>query len=192
MPYLSGRVLRQTTRTENSASSRFMRDQVAIEPVTEGEQLPEIQELAHAIWREHYPGIISPEQIEYMLQERYNLDTLRRDLTQGQIRYDRALIDGTLVGFSAYGPHSDAGALMLHQLYVDSARRGCGCARILVEAASEYARTHSFDRIVLRVNKGNHIAIAAYERIGFTKRGPIVSDIGGGFCMDDYLMQLDL
>jgi hypothetical protein len=44
----------------------------------------------------------------------------------------------------------------------------------------------------LRVNKGNHIAIAAYQHIGFTKRGSIVSDIGGGFCMDDYLMQLDL
>jgi len=169
-----------------------MREEVAIEPATEDVQLAEIRELAHAIWREHYPGIISPEQIEYMLQAGYNLDVLRRDLTQDQIRYDRALIDGTLVGFSAYGPHPDAGALMLHKLYVDAARRGRGCARKLVEAASDYARAHSFDRIVLRVNKGNHIAIAAYEQIGFTKRGPIVSDIGGGFCMDDYLMQLDL
>jgi ribosomal protein S18 acetylase RimI-like enzyme len=169
-----------------------MRAEVTIQPVTEDGQLPEIQKLAHAIWREHYPGIISPEQVEYMLQARYNLDTLRRDLAQGEIHYDRALIDGTLVGFSAYGPHSNPGALMLHQLYVDAARRGLGCARKLVEAASEYARTYSFDRIVLRVNKGNEIAIAAYERIGFTRRGPIVSDIGGGFCMDDYLMQLDL
>jgi ribosomal protein S18 acetylase RimI-like enzyme len=169
-----------------------MREEVTIEPATEDEQLPEIQKLAHAIWREHYPGIISSEQIEYMLQAGYNLDALRRDLTQDQIRYDRALIDGTLVGFSAYGPHSDAGALMLHKLYVDATQQGRGCARKLVEAASDYARANSFDRIVLRVNKGNHIAIAAYERIGFRKRGSIVSDIGGGFCMDDYLMQLDL
>jgi len=169
-----------------------MRAAITVEPATEDGQLSEIQELAHAIWRDHYPGIISHEQIEYMLQAGYNLDALRRDLTQGQIRYDRVLIDGTLVGFSAYGPHSDAGALMLHKLYVDAARRGRGCARKLVEAACDYARTHSFDRIVLRVNKRNHIAIAAYERIGFTHRGPIVSDIGGGFCMDDYLMQLDL
>ncbi len=169
-----------------------MRADLTILPATEDGQLAEIQELAHAIWREHYPGIISPEQIEYMLQAGYNLDALRRDLTQGQIRYDRALIDGTLVGFSAYGPHSDAGALMLHKLYVDAARRGRGCARKLVAAACDYARANAFDRVVLRVNKGNHIAIAAYERIGFTKRGPIVSDIGGGFCMDDYLMQLDL
>ncbi len=169
-----------------------MSAEVEIEPATEDVQLSEIQQLAHAIWREHYPGIISREQIEYMLAAGYNLDALRRDLTRGQIRYDRALIDGKLVGFSAYGPHPDAGALMLHKLYVDAATRGRGCARKLVAAACDFARAHSFDRIVLRVNKRNQIAIAAYERIGFTRRGTIVSDIGGGFCMDDYLMQLDL
>jgi ribosomal protein S18 acetylase RimI-like enzyme len=169
-----------------------MRDAVVIEPATEDGHLLEIHELAHAIWREYYPGIISTEQIEYMLRAGYSLEALRRDLTQGQIRYDRASIDGTLVGFSAYGPHSDAGALMLHKLYVDAAQRGRGCARKLVEAASEYARAHSFDCIVLRVNKGNRVAIAAYERIGFTHQGSIISDIGGGFCMDDYLMKLDV
>jgi ribosomal protein S18 acetylase RimI-like enzyme len=95
-----------------------------------------------------------------------------------------------LVGFSAYGPDPDAGALVLHKLYVEAAQRGRGCARKLVGAASEYALANSLDRIILRVNKRNQIAIAAYERMGFVNRGSIVSDIGSGFCMDDYLMQL--
>ncbi|HEX9813713.1 MAG TPA: GNAT family N-acetyltransferase [Myxococcota bacterium] len=168
-----------------------MSDAVVIEPATQDEHLSEIQALAHAIWREHYPGIISSEQIEYMLDAGYSMEALRRELTQGQIRYDRALIDGALVGFSAYGPHSDPDALMLHKLYVDAARRGRGCGRKLVGVAAEYARAHSLGSIVLRVNKTNRVAIAAYERIGFTNRGPIVSDIGGGFSMDDYLMKLD-
>jgi len=163
---------------------------VVIEPATEDTHLSEIHDLAHVIWREHYPGIISHEQIEYMLRTGYQLGALRRDLTQRQIRYDRALIDGALVGFAAYGPHADA--LMLHKLYVDAARRGRGCARKLVEAASEYARANAFDRIVLRVNKSNRLAITAYERIGFTNQGSIVSDIGCGFSMDDYWMQLAL
>ncbi len=29
--------------------------------------LPRVAELAGVIWRKHYPGIITPEQIEYML-----------------------------------------------------------------------------------------------------------------------------
>ncbi len=58
--------------------------------------------------------------------------------------------------------------------------------------ASEHARADSLDCVVLRVNKRNRVAIAAYERMGFSSQGSIVTDIGGGFEMDDYLMQLDL
>jgi ribosomal protein S18 acetylase RimI-like enzyme len=169
-----------------------MENEVVIEPVTQDGQLSEIHKLAHAVWRDHYPGIISSEQIEYMLQEDYSMDALRRDLTQNQIRFDCALVEGTLVGFSAYGPHSDKDALTLHKLYVEAAQRGRGCARKLVEVASEFARTHSLDRIVLRVNKRNRVAIAAYEQMRFSSQGAIVTDIGGGFKMDDYLMRLDL
>jgi RimJ/RimL family protein N-acetyltransferase len=62
----------------------------------------------------------------------------------------------------------------------------------LVEAAAEHALANSLNRVILRVNKHNRIAVAAYERIGFVNRGSIVSDIGSGFSMDDYRMQLDL
>jgi ribosomal protein S18 acetylase RimI-like enzyme len=169
-----------------------MGNEVVIEPATEDVHLSEIQKLAHAIWHEHYPGIISSEQIEYMLREGYNLEALQRESTQEEIRYDRALVEGALVGFSSYGPHSDAGALVLHKLYVEAAQRGRGCARKLVEAASDHALANSLSRVILRVNKRNHVAIGAYERMGFANQGSIVSDIGNGFCMDDYLMELDL
>jgi GNAT superfamily N-acetyltransferase len=192
LAYASDCGRRRSLGAQNSGRSRFMGNEVVIEPATEDGHLSEIQELAHAIWREHYPGIISSEQIEYMLREGYSLESLQRELTQDGIRYDRALVEGALVGFSAYGPHSDADALVLHKLYVEAAQRGRGCARKLVEAASKHALANSLNRVILRVNKHNHIAIAAYERIGFANRGPIVSDIGSGFIMDDYLMELDL
>jgi GNAT superfamily N-acetyltransferase len=169
-----------------------MGNKVVIEPAAENGHLSEIQKLAYEIWREHYPGIISSEQIEYMLQEGYSLEALRRDSAREAIRYDRALVGEALVGFSSYGPHSDVGALALHKLYVEAAQRGRGCARKLVGAASEYALANSLNRVILRVNKHNRVAIAAYERMGFANRGTIVSDIGSGFCMDDYLMELDL
>jgi len=169
-----------------------MGNEFVIEPATEDGHLSEIQKLAHAIWREHYPGIISSEQIEYMLREGYSLEALQRESTQDAIRYDRALVEGALVGFSAYGPHSDANSLVLHKLYVEAAQRGRGYARKLVEAAAKHALANSLNLIILRVNKHNRVAIAAYERMGFANQGSIVSDIGSGFSMDDYLMELDL
>jgi ribosomal protein S18 acetylase RimI-like enzyme len=169
-----------------------MGNEVVIEPATENVDFAEIQKLARAIWREHYPGIISSEQIEYMLRDGYSLEGMRRESTQEAIRYDRALVEGMLAGFSAYGPHSDANALVIHKLYVEAAQRGRGCARKLVEAASEYALANSLDRVVLRVNQNNRVAIAAYERMGFSNQGSIVSDIGSGFEMNDYLMELNV
>jgi GNAT superfamily N-acetyltransferase len=190
--YAFNRWRRRSLGAQNSGSSRLMDNEIVIEPATEDGHLSEIQKLAYAIWHEHYPGIISSEQIEYMLREGFSLEVLQRESTQDGIRYDRALVGGALVGFSAYGPHSDADALMIHKLYVEAAQRGRGCARKLVEAASKHALINSFKRVILRVNKHNRVAIAAYERMGFANRGSIVSDIGSGFSMDDYLMELDL
>lgn len=38
----------------------------------------------------------------------------------------------------------------------------------------------------------NRVAIATHERMGFSSHGSILTDIGGGFQMNDYLMPLDL
>lgn len=35
-------------------------------------------------------------------------------------------------------------------------------------------------------------AIAAYRKYGFTVREEVVQDIGGGFVMDDYIMEKPL
>ena len=44
------------------------------------EDLPAIRELAAIIWHAHYPGIISREQIDYMLARMYALETLRDEM----------------------------------------------------------------------------------------------------------------
>jgi len=40
--------------------------------------------LARAIWYRHYPDIISVEQIEYMLGQRYHPDLIRAQLASGR------------------------------------------------------------------------------------------------------------
>jgi len=51
----------------------------------------------------------------------------------------------------------------------------------------ELAGRQGMRKIRLTVNK--HIAIAAYERAGFTRSGEVVTDIGGGYVMDDYAFE---
>ncbi len=169
-----------------------MNHRIAIRRAIDRRHLEEIQQLAHAIWREHYPGIISPEQIEYMLQQQYSLDALETSLDDRGIYYDRALADLELIGFSAFGPLAESEETMLYSLYVRRDFRRSGCGRKLLDRVVEYARTRRSTRIALTVNKRNDPAIEAYRHYGFRIRGPIVTDIGGGFVMDDHRMELDI
>src|SRR5262245_58061008 len=91
------------------------------------EHVEEIAHLASIIWRAHYPGIISLEQIDYMLREMYDLDVLRREMAE-DITFLRLLVGDGISGFASYGP---AGKEMkLHKLYIhpDCQRQGLGRA----------------------------------------------------------------
>ena len=161
-----------------------------IEPAAAG-QLAEISALAAVIWRAHYPDIITPAQIDYMLARMYDVDVLRRELSEG-IAWFRAPADGALRGFASVGPGENAsgGATVfkLHKLYVhpDWQRHGLGSA--LLHECESAARARGATVLTLNVNKRNAVALAAYRRRGFTLRESIVVDIGGGFVMDDYVM----
>jgi GNAT superfamily N-acetyltransferase len=151
------------------------------------EDLAGISALAGEIWRAHYPGIISIEQIEYMLARMYSMAALREDVAARGIRYDRLLMNDDFLGFAAYGPDPDSEAVKLHKLYLKAKFHGLGS--LLLRHCEHEARALGAPRLVLAVNKRNAKAIAAYERNGFAIAQSIVTEIGAGFVMDDYVME---
>ena len=149
--------------------------------------LPEIATLAGVIWRTAYPGIISREQIEYMLARMYAVEEMARQAGQGTV-FLRLLAGDELVGFAAHSPTANPAERKLDKLYLhpDHQRHGHG-GRLLRHVMNE-ARVLGCTSLMLTVNKGNTKAIAAYEKNGFGIRESVVADIGGGFVMDDYVM----
>ena len=146
-----------------------------------------IQDLAHRIWHECYPGIITTAQIDYMLERRYAPGQLESDF-QGGIRMDLAYREGEAVGFSGYGPAERDGEMKLHKLYVLASQRRHGIGRALLTRALEWGLKEGFESLCLLVNKRNVNAIAAYQRYGMEVREAVVTEIGRGFVMDDYTM----
>ncbi|MBI1177404.1 GNAT family N-acetyltransferase [bacterium] len=159
---------------------------VRIERAT-ANHLAEISQLAGVIWRVCYPGIISPEQIDYMLGWMYAVDEMQRQLEHGTI-YERLLIDGHLKGFAAHSPTTDPRERKLDKLYVHPDYQRLGYGSRLLEHVIESARGLGCETLMLAVNKQNARAIAAYRKNGFAIREEVVTDIGGGFVMDDYVM----
>jgi len=154
--------------------------------------LPGISELAGVIWRACYPGIIAREQIDYMLARMYSLDLLRDEIRSQGIRYDQLLVDGKPAGFASYGPTSEPGVMKLHKLYLLPELHGCGLGSRLLQHVEREVCAKTGRRLILSVNKRNTKAIAAYQRNGFVIAESVITDIGGGFVMDDYVMAKEL
>ena len=145
--------------------------------------------LAREIWRAHYPPIIGSGQTEYMLGQRYEPALIRSELAREGVWWDVLREDGRIVAFASSLLDADARELKLDKLYVHPERQRRGYGGALIERACERAARLGCAKLALAVNKRNAIAIAAYHKHGFRIREAVVKDIGGGFVMDDYVME---
>jgi GNAT superfamily N-acetyltransferase len=148
--------------------------------------------LAHDIWHRHYPGIITLEQIEYMLARGYAREALApfvTDPTRGLALAER----GTqALGFAAWYPPAEPATMKLDKLYVLPQSHGQGIGRALVEHVVQAARHAGCRVLTLNVNRNNAGSIRAYERCGFHVARSGDFPIGNGFVMEDYVMERPL
>lgn len=161
---------------------------VTIRTATE-QDAPDLAVAAYEIWSEHYTPIIGAEQVEYMTQTLQSAQRMIDDMRNG-FTYLIASDGRDIIGYCAISPQEDA--LFLSKLYIHKEYRGRGIARKFLDLVFEQARGHKLPQIRLTVNKDNHSSIAAYEHMGFEIEDSVVTDIGGGFVMDDYVMVLEL
>ena len=161
---------------------------VLIEPLLEND-VETLCALAREIWRHHYPPIIGSAQTEYMLAQRYEPAVVREELGRGGVGWAVVRDDKRMVAFGSWFATDTPGEIKIDKLYVHPERQRQGIARLLIDHIGESARALGYTTLMLAVNKHNANAIAAYRKHGFTLREAIVKDIGGGFVMDDYIME---
>lgn len=159
---------------------------VRIEPV-EIADVEALVALAREIWLAHYPAIVGTAQIEYMLAQRYNPGTVREELRESGLWWDKLMVAGRMAGFASYFL-APAGEMKLDKLYVHPRHQRRGYGGLMIERAAAMARARGCSRLLLAVNKHNETAIAAYTKHGFRIAEATVKDIGSGFVMDDFIM----
>jgi GNAT superfamily N-acetyltransferase len=153
------------------------------------EELLVVRDLAHEIWHAAYPGIISLDQIQYMLERMYAPDELRQEMVVRGVK--NALVEsaGNPCGYMAWELVPNDRSIFLHKLYMRPDLHGRGAGAASLRWLEQQARLEHATCIRLRVNRNNHRAIRAYLRAGFTFGHDLCSDIGGGFVMDDHVME---
>lgn len=160
---------------------------MTIREIESGHDIMEVNRLAGLIWHEAYRGIVSREQIAYMIERFQSVRAVTEQLALEGYRYFLMEDEGRAVGYCGVQLRGDA--LFLSKIYVLAEMRGRGCFRQMLDRLTALCRDAGARTIWLTVNRHNERAIAAYRRTGFREVRTQVADIGGGYVMDDYVME---
>lgn len=159
--------------------------------------IPLIHRLADIAFRHTYRTILSPEQMDYMMEWMYSEESLHRQMEQEGHVYYIGLSDGEPVGYVSVQPQGmDADSTPvwhLQKLYVLPGQQGNGLGKLLFVRALDHVREQSGSpsRVELNVNRANP-AVTFYEHMGMQRLRQGDFPIGNGYYMNDYIMGINL
>jgi len=161
---------------------------INLEKVSES-QIFELCEFAKEIWTEHYLPIIGQKQIDYMLDKFQSERAVKNQINDGYLYYF-IKADSEKCGYIALHPENDS--LFLSKFYIHKSFRGNGIGKRTFDFVKDLAGQFNLSKIKLTVNKYNSDSVSIYEKLGMKNVDSVVSDIGNGFVMDDYIFEYSL
>lgn len=156
-------------------------------PVQNIDEIQTVAMLAYEIWNEHYVPIIGQEQVSYMVEKFQSFEAISAQIKEDD--YEYYIINQAFEPSGYIGIKPLVEELFLSKFYIVSGKRGKGIGKKGFEFIIKRAKELGIRTISLTVNKENVNSIKAYEKMGFKNLGPIFTDIGEGFVMDDYVMK---
>ncbi|MBG6235031.1 GNAT superfamily N-acetyltransferase [Pedobacter sp. CAN_A7] len=153
------------------------------------QDIPIIQHIAAVTWEPTYVPLIGRKQVDYMLDTMYSRLALLEQLQAGD-QFLIAEMGSKDVAFVSYGLiPAQPGAYKLHKLYVLPDAHGKGLGKFLINEVVNKVRLAGGQSLALNVNRANK-AKDFYERAGFIIKETVDLDIGNGFFMNDYVMEI--
>jgi N-acetylglutamate synthase-like GNAT family acetyltransferase len=148
-----------------------------------------IHDLAHKIWPTAYETILSPEQLQFMLEKIYAVPALQNQISQLGHHFIILLEANIAIGFASFSPREEGSKIFkLHKIYVLPKKQGSGRGKFLLDYVINIITQAGATSLELNVNRHNS-AKSFYERQGFSIKGEVDIPIGGGFFMNDYIME---
>ena len=162
-------------------------------PVKTEEQIHILCKIAERVWHLTYDPLLPTGQVEYMLDKFQSPHAVQEQMKNQNYRYYMAFIDGQSAGFIGFSPrYQGREEMFLSKVYLLPEFRGQGAVREMFSLVERETRRENLSKIRLTVNKENSHAVAVYEHYGFYIAEKAVTDIGGGYVMDDFIMVKEL
>jgi GNAT superfamily N-acetyltransferase len=154
-------------------------------------QVEAVAKLAREIWGQHFTPIIGDAQVEYMVNKYQSSKAIASQLDEGW-EYYIVTRDKEYIGYTGLVPDVVNGKMLVSKLYVKGSVRGSGVGNLLLDFIEETSRARGFNSLWLTVNRFNDNTVKWYFRHGFVTVDEVRKDIGGGFFMDDFIMEKNI
>jgi ribosomal protein S18 acetylase RimI-like enzyme len=155
------------------------------------EELEVVKNLAYRIWPIAYKEILSLEQLEFMLNWMYSIQTLQDNWKNGHF-YFAISMDEQDVGFLDLEPNNPIeGNMKIQKIYVLPEFQGMGIGYELMKQAFDFAKENQMNSMTLQVNRNNK-AVEFYKKFGFEIIDEQDFDIGNGYYMNDFIMRFKI
>jgi len=150
-----------------------------------------INTMAAEVFPATYKQILSPKQIDYMLNMMYAPENILKQMEEGHV-YFICYNDDKPCGYFSVEQDGDD-LFHLQKIYVLPIFQGYGAGKFLIKKAMEYIKEihPSPCTMELNVNKHNK-AFHFYELMGLKKVREGDFPIGNGYYMNDYIMSIDI
>ena len=150
-----------------------------------------IRQLAYDIWPVAYGHILKKEQLDYMLDAFYSVESIARCAANGH-HFLLALENGNCLGFISYEHHYKGQSVTrIHKIYILPETQGKGIGKRLIERVESLAKEQHSTALSLNVNRFNNAQLF-YKKLGFEITGEEDIEIGRGYLMEDYKMEKPL
>jgi RsiW-degrading membrane proteinase PrsW (M82 family)/ribosomal protein S18 acetylase RimI-like enzyme len=148
--------------------------------------IPMIRSLSQKVWPSTYSSIISPEQINYMMDLMYSESALNEQMKSD---HEFILINDARdpIGFASFS-QVEPGVYKLHKIYILQEKQGKGMGRFVIDEIIRAIQYKGGNVLRLNVNRNNK-ALGFYQKLGFVITGEEDIDIGNGYYMNDYIME---
>lgn len=146
-----------------------------------------IAEIAHKTWPLTYSEILSPAQLEYMLDAFYSDSALRDNIEKGQ-EFILAKEADIVLGFASFEHYYEEGnTTKIHKIYILPETQGKGIGKLLIDSMTQFAKENHSTTLLLNVNRFNK-ALTFYQKLGFEIIQEIDIELEFGYLMEDYVM----
>ena len=148
-----------------------------------------IRNLALEIWPRTYSQLFSPQQVIYMLNIWFSEASLLKQM-RDQHQFTLIYLGSFPIGFASCSEVQPY-VFKLHRIYILPAYQGLGAGKFIMHHIIKEIKSGNSCSLILNITQNNP-AKAFYEQLGFQVVRTEKTEVGNGYAISDYVMELDL